>query len=85
MYNIYAIIRLFIQFLYFAGGGYLRDILVQQAVVDISDSYQTCGSIEGVVVGFQRVNCYKPMSTRFVKITSTYRRIDMHEIEVIGH
>ena len=85
MYNIYAITHLFIQFLYFAGGGYVRDILVQQAVVDTSDSYQTCGSIEGVFVGFQRVNCYKPMSTRFVKITSTYHRIDMHEIEVIGH
>ena len=74
-----------IQFVYFAAGGFARDILVQQAVVDTSDSYQTCGSIEGVVEGFQSVNCDKPMSTRFVKITSTYHRIDMHEIEVVGH
>ena len=45
--------KLYIQFVYLAAGGFARDILVQQAVVDTSDSYQTCGSIEGVVEVFR--------------------------------
>ena len=62
-----------------------RDILVALSMVDTPAIYHMCGSIEGQVEGIQNVNCYKPMSARFVKINSTSYRIDVYEIEVIGH
>ena len=52
---------------------------------DTPGSYYVCGSIEGDVEGIQRVNCHKPMSSRFVQIDSTYNHMYVHEIEVIGH
>ena len=52
---------------------------------DTPGSYHVCGSIEGDVEGIQRVNCHKPMSSRFVQIDSTYNHMYVHEIEVIGH
>ena len=48
--------------------GYTGSASCGSPVVDTSDSYQTCGSIEGVVVGFQRLTAINQCQQDLLKL-----------------
>ena len=68
----------------FSAIDFCRDVKVELSLAEISTEYRICGSIEGQVNGIQSINCSKSTSARFVKVSSTADRFDVHEIEVIG-
>ena len=59
-------------------------MLVDLALSDIPADYQVCGIFEGDVLDVNSINCLRPTTARFVKLSSAYQ-MDILEIEVIGH